>query len=105
MTRCAALALALTGIGVVGGANLPAADAAGTSATSFGCYAKWYNTYSKGVCNPATQTGRVQLWVDRAAQFDYHGPFTRMSKGTRNLRFDWDEARHQARRADVNWRR
>lgn len=100
MIKLGALALAL-GAGAF--AYAPA-QAAGTSATSWGCYAQWWKTAAAGRCVPATQRGRVQLWVDQVAQPDYHGPFVRVYKNQTKNPFDTTEARFGARSADVNWR-
>ncbi|MFP7706559.1 hypothetical protein [Trueperella sp. LYQ141] len=98
--------MVLTGVlacGAILTTGLPAL-AGGMSSTTHGCYAQWYNTYSKGMCELASTNGRVQLWADQGFQTDYSGPFVRVVANRYYRPFDDNEARFTVRTAEVNWR-
>lgn len=84
--------------------SVPLANAAGTSSSTNGCYAQWWNTAAAGKCVPAAANGRVSLWVDQVQQTDYSGAFKKVTKNNSYNPFDSNEARFGVRSADVNWR-
>lgn len=59
---------------------------------------------SASYCNPATKSGRVQLWVDQSSQTDYSGPFKPVTAKKKYSPLDSNEARWGVRSAEVNWR-
>ncbi|MFF0655214.1 hypothetical protein [Micromonospora tulbaghiae] len=67
-----------------------AASASGTSGRTLGCYAQWYNTYFKGVCDPAEKNGYYQLNAYCDYEGDFHGDWKHKDKGYRGT-FDDDD--------------
>ncbi|MGN9811988.1 hypothetical protein ACTMSW_21845 [Micromonospora sp. BQ11] len=60
---------------------VPSAATAGTSTKTNGCYAQWYSTYFKGVCESTTQRGYYQLNAYCDYEGDYHGDWYHKDRG------------------------
>ncbi|WP_055483260.1 hypothetical protein [Sphaerimonospora mesophila] len=92
-----ALGSALVAGAVVGIA--PTASAAGTSPSTYGCYAQWWNTAFAGKCSKATQTiWPVYVEGDCDWELDKEdGPFT-IQKGFSGT-FDSNECTFKVNRA------
>ncbi len=81
ITRGALLGIAVSGVGL---ALASTAHAGGTSPkTSYGCYAKWWNTAWSGYCTPFTGSGSVgtQGYCMPGAGWSTRGPY-RLSYGS-----------------------
>ena len=59
-----------------------AAQAAGTSGSTYGCYAKWWNTAFAGYCTPATKSGKFQLFANCNNESDYYSNWKYLASGS-----------------------
>ncbi|MEU8272906.1 hypothetical protein ACFYOK_18505 [Microbispora bryophytorum] len=87
----ALLATALSAGAVVTTITSAPAQAGGTSRTTYGCYARWWDTAFAGYCSPSTRNQSVQLHANCSLEPDYQGPWIGASKGEYLEPFDSDD--------------
>lgn len=80
-------ALGVTAAGLVA----PPASAGGTSNSTNGCFAKWWNTAFAGYCEPATASGAYRLVGICDSQVDIYMAWDWLSKDDYIAPFENDE--------------
>lgn len=82
---------------------MPSAMASGSSGSTNGRYARWWNTAFAGYCTPATAAGQYELVGVCDYQVDYYGPWRYIGRNSYISPFDSSACRFSVSRSWVQY--